>query len=97
MREDGSAIASDDFPGRRVLAGRTAEPMVSKSIDRATGEERWFLTKATPVRDRQDRLALVVNVIEDITESKQEEREQRLLAEAGVIFAGSPDDTRPRC
>ena len=32
-RDDGTAIAPDEFPGRRVLAGRPAEPMVSRSID----------------------------------------------------------------
>ena len=68
--------------------------MVSKSIDRASGEERWLLTKATPVRDRQGELALVVNVIEDITEVKREERDQRLLAEAGEILSGSSDHER---
>ena len=90
-RDDGRAIAPDEFPGRRVLAGQAAEPMVSRSIDRATGEERWLLTKATPVRDREGGLALVVNVIEDITEVKRAERDQRLLAEAGEILSGSSD------
>src|SRR3954470_20971011 len=94
VREDGAAIAPSEFPGRRVLAGRPAEPMVSKSIDRASGAERWLLTKATPVRDRQGALALVVNVIEDITEVKRAERDQRLLAEAGEILSGSADHER---
>src|SRR3954451_3138831 len=94
VRDDGRAIAPDEFPGRRVLAGRPAGPLVSKSIDRASGEERWLLTKATPVRVRQGELALVVNVIEDITEVKRAERDQRLLAQAGEILSDSSDHER---
>ena len=46
--------------------GGTA-PLLTRSVRRDTGEERWLLTKAT-LLDGAERLA--VNVIEDVTETQ---------------------------
>jgi serine phosphatase RsbU (regulator of sigma subunit) len=89
-REDGSPVAYADLPGERVLRGEEPEPLLTRSVDKATGRARWMLTKATPVRDADGRL-LAVNVIEDVTEAKEAERRQRFLAEAGAVLAGSLD------
>jgi PAS domain S-box-containing protein len=89
--EDGSPVTLADLPGRKVLAGEDAAPLVVRAVSRATGDERWRVTKATPVRDSQGAVTLVVNVIEDITDVKRAELAQRLLAQAGAVLASSMD------
>jgi PAS domain S-box-containing protein len=89
--EDGSPVTLADLPGRKVLAGEDAEPLVVRAVSRATGEERWRVTKATAVHDSHGAVALVVNVIEDITDVKRAELAQGLLAEAGALLASSLD------
>ena len=87
---DGRPVAEDELPGARVLRGERPEPLLTKSVYKATGELRWFLTKATPLRDASGEL-LAVNVIEDITEEHEATLRQRFLAEAGEALASSLD------
>jgi PAS domain S-box-containing protein len=82
--EDGTPLNLEDLPGRTALAGGTPEPMLIRSINRETGEERWRLVKASAV-EGEPRLA--VNVIEDVTDVKRAELAQRFLAEAGAVLA----------
>ena len=89
-REDDSPVGVDDFPGVHAAAGEDAPPLLTRSVDRATGRSRWLLTKATAVREPDGRV-LAVNVIEDVTESKEGERRERFLARAGALLAASLD------
>jgi PAS domain S-box-containing protein len=89
--EDGSPLRIADLPGRRVLAGLEAKPLVTHTVNRETGEEGWRLTKASGVYDRDGKVKLVVNVIEDITEVKRAETTQRMLARAGELLSSSLD------
>ncbi|HEU4973760.1 MAG TPA: SpoIIE family protein phosphatase [Baekduia sp.] len=88
-REDGSPVALEDLPGQRLLGGQPAAPLLTRSEDRATGRQQWLLTKATILKD--DRGALAVNVIEDVTEAKGAERRQRFLARAGEVLGSTLD------
>ena len=90
-REDGSPVALEDLPSTRLLAGKEAEPLLTRSVHRETGIARWLLTKATMIGD-EERLA--VNIIEDVTEAKQAERRQRFLAEASSVLASTLDFER---
>ena len=92
--EDGSPLRMEDLPGRRVLAGEDAQPLVTRTIDRETGDEHWRITKASGVYDRDGNVTLVVNVFEDITEVKRAEISQRLLADAGELLGSSLDPDR---
>jgi PAS domain S-box-containing protein len=85
--EDGSPVTVDDLPGRRLVQGREAAPLLTRSVNLDTGEERWLLTKATLLDDDGP---LAVNVIEDVTEAKDAERRQRFLAEASDLLVGAP-------
>jgi len=90
--EHGAPLPVDAFPGRRALHGDEApEPLLLRMTERATGEERWRLIKASnvPVREGEPRLA--VNVVEDVTDVKRAELGQRFLAEAGAVLASAPD------
>lgn len=61
-REDGSAVDVADLPGSQLLAGGTAEPLLARTVDRATGEEQWLLTRAERLDDD-----LAVTIVEEVT------------------------------
>ena len=69
---------SSDFPGRRLVKGESAPELLTRSIDRQTGQGYWLLTKATLLHDQGRDFA--VNIIEDVTEAKDAELRQRFLA-----------------
>src|SRR4051794_2157660 len=90
--EDGRRIALTDLPGARLLSGDdTPEPMIVRSVVRATGEERWLLAKASSVTDVDGRVLMAVNLIEDVTATKRSEVAQRLLAETARAVAEADD------
>lgn len=89
FHEDGTPLDPREFPGRRLLGGEPAEPVVMRVIDTQTGEQRWRVTQATPHRGSGGELAMVVNVISDITAIKQAELAQELLSRAGETLASS--------
>jgi PAS domain S-box-containing protein len=93
FNEDGTPLSLEQLPGRHVLQGREAQPLVVRAINRKTGEERWRMTKSTPVLGPAGEVRLAVNVIEDITDSKRAEFSQRLLADASAVLASSLDYT----
>src|SRR5438132_3008475 len=41
VNEDGSPVDLTRLPGRLVLEGREAEPLVLRATDNRTGEQRW--------------------------------------------------------
>jgi serine phosphatase RsbU (regulator of sigma subunit) len=88
--EDGSAVAVSEFPGRRLAAGQTGEPMLTRSVLKRTGEERWLLTKAAMVQG-DDGEALVVNIIEDVTRVQIAQLRERFLSDAGQALSSSLD------
>jgi hypothetical protein len=88
-REDGSPVTVDDLPGQRLVTGRPGAPLLTRSVHRASGRERWLLTKASLLDDEGGVLA--VNVIEDVTESKLAEAGSgSWRARAGCRSAGPP-------
>jgi PAS domain S-box-containing protein len=88
--EHGARVSAEDMPGRKLVLGEAAEPLLTRSVVRETGQEYWLLTKATLAED-PDGGVLAVNVIEDVTEAKELEIRQRFLNEAGEILASSLD------
>jgi serine phosphatase RsbU (regulator of sigma subunit)/PAS domain-containing protein len=91
LSEDGSPFPLERLPGRLALAGLEPEPAIMRYRVKATGESRWSRVKARPLRSADGRVLQAINVIEDITDLKQAEETQRLLAEAGRVLAGSLD------
>jgi PAS domain S-box-containing protein len=88
--EDGSPVALEELPGRRLVAGEAAPALLTRSVRRDTGEALWLLTKATLYEDPSG-TRLAINIIEDVTEGKNVELRQRFLAEAGQLLASSLD------
>ena len=91
LGEDGEPFPLERLPGRRALAGEEPEPVTVRYRVRATGETRWARVKARRLRGPAGGVTQAINVIEDITDLKQAEETQRLLAEAGRVLAGSLD------
>jgi serine phosphatase RsbU (regulator of sigma subunit) len=89
--EDGSPLDLELLPGRLVSQGLEAEPLLVRSVDRRTGEERWRMLKATPVPAQPGEPRLAVNVIEDVTEVKRAELVSRFLAQASAVLASALD------
>ncbi len=91
LGEDGEPFPLERLPGRLALAGQEPDPVIVRYRTRATGEVRWSRVKARPLQGPDGRVTQAINVIEDITDLKQAEETQRLLAEAGRVLAGSLD------
>jgi serine phosphatase RsbU (regulator of sigma subunit)/anti-sigma regulatory factor (Ser/Thr protein kinase) len=92
FNEDGSPIRVEQLPGRRILLGElNPEPLVTRAINRRTGEERWRVTKSTAIRNPEGEVGWAVNIVDDITEVKRAEIAQGLLARAGQALASSMD------
>ena len=87
--EEGRRVSVEELPGRRLMAGEQVTPLLTQSI-RYDGEAFWLLTKATLYRDPSG-ARLAINVIEDVTETKDAELRERFLAEAGQLLASSLD------
>jgi PAS domain S-box-containing protein len=89
--EQGDHFPVDLLPGRRALRGEDPEPALVRYREVESGTEMWSLIKATAIRDPEGRPLLAVNVIEDVTEQRERERQLRFLADAGRILGESLD------
>jgi len=89
--EDGREIGMDDIPSVRLLRGEQPGPLLMRTVDRASGAERWRLLKSSGLTDAEGRLEAAVTIIEDVTTVKQAEVRTRLLAEASEVLASSLD------
>ena len=49
--EHGQPLRMDDLPSVKLLRGEEPEPLLMRSVNRASGEESWVLLKAAAVRD----------------------------------------------
>ncbi len=75
------------MPGRRLLRGDAdSAELLSRTVDPANGNDRWFLTKARRLPIDTE-LGLALNIVEDLTAVIRAERHQRILARAGEAMA----------
>jgi PAS domain S-box-containing protein len=80
--EQGNELTLEHMPGRRLFAGEQPEPQLVRNVVRATGEERWLMTRASSVADPDTgELLYVVNVFEDVTAIKRAQLAESLLSE----------------
>jgi PAS domain S-box-containing protein len=89
--ETHTPLDPSELPGRAALAsGDTVERLLSYRV-RATGEERWSLVRASPIRNEGGDVIASVSVIHDITDrraSDQRAREAAALVEG--VFRNAP-------
>ena len=88
--EDGRPMVAEDVPSYKIVNGQAAEPLLTRIVHRETGEQRWRLVKAAPLRGSTGE-TMAVSVIEDVTEAKEAELRQRFLAQAGSTLSSSLD------
>lgn len=89
-RDDDTPVLPNDLPGRRLLRGEPAPPLLIRRVDRVTGAHRWLLLKAAVLHRPDGDLA--VNVLEDLTDAKERELRERFLAHATDLLASSSLD-----
>ncbi|HWH92549.1 MAG TPA: SpoIIE family protein phosphatase [Baekduia sp.] len=89
--ERGSPIPLQDLLVVRALRGEQPEPRLQHVVDRASGRDRWLLTRAVPVRDAAGALDFVVWVGEDLSVVKRQEMSERLLSNASKLLGSSLD------
>jgi PAS domain S-box-containing protein len=89
--EHGRAIDMDHLPSVRLLRGEQPEPLLLRSVHRATGEELWALLKATAVRAPNGSIEAAVTIIEDVTQAKRAALRMEFLARASRLLASSLD------
>jgi PAS domain S-box-containing protein len=89
--EHGEEVTMDQIPSVRLLAGETAEPLLIRTIHRRTGELRWQLLKAAPIRDEEGQPIASVMIIEDITRERIAELRDRFMARASETLMSSID------
>lgn len=69
LDESGHPLAQDQLPGRMALAeGQPFERLLRFRV-RKTGEERWSVIKARPVRAGDGEIRIVVNIWHDVTDT----------------------------
>src|SRR5262249_41036251 len=78
---DGTPFAPEDLPlSRAILYGETSHD-VDVIIRRETGEDRWVLANAAPIRNDKGEIIAGVVVFPDITERKRTEEQIKKLNE----------------
>lgn len=92
--EDGGPVAMEAIPSVRLLRGETPEPLLIRTVNRRSGEERWNLLKASPLLDEAGEVESTIMVIEDVTDQKRAELRAEFLAEASRALASSLDYQR---
>lgn len=89
--EHGRELTMDQIPSVRLLAGEPAEPLVMRTIHRATGELHWEVLKSTPLHDAAGQRVAAVTIIEDITRARVAELRDRFMARASETLMSSLD------
>ena len=87
MDEEGLPFPERHLPGRLALSGEESPPSVTLRFRiRATGEERWSVASARPLRNGEGEVEAAISIFRDITHLKRAEEAQRFLAEATEIL-----------
>jgi PAS domain S-box-containing protein len=78
---DGSRLPHDECP--MAIALKENRPVLGAEAiaERPDGTRRWFAPYPTPLRDSEGRLTGAINMLVDITERKEAERQQKLLVD----------------
>jgi PAS domain S-box-containing protein len=89
--EDRQPVPVEEWPSRRAQRdGRPAEALLGHRV-LPHGEERWSLTRSTPLIDAQGQVHAVVTVFQDVTDRQRSAERLETLAEAGAALGSSLD------
>jgi PAS domain S-box-containing protein len=90
--EHGAPFPPTELPSRYALQGLERPWTKLRFRRRSSGEERWALLKASPIRDAEGRVQMVLNIWHDVTEQQRAAEVSRYLAEASALLAASSND-----
>ncbi|HEX5800786.1 MAG TPA: PAS domain-containing protein [Gaiellaceae bacterium] len=91
LDEQRAPLPLDELPGRiAIRTGTPAERTICYRI-RATGQERWSMVRATPVRGEDGAVTMAINTFHDVTDQLRTSERVRFLAETSDILATSLD------
>ena len=91
LDEQRRPLRLDELPGRVALrTGRSQERTVCYRLPE-TGEERWSVVRATPVRDEAGAVTLAINTFHDVTEQRRAGERVRFLEGASAVLASTLD------
>jgi PAS domain S-box-containing protein len=88
---DGDPLSLRDLPSVRLLRGEEPEPLLMRTVNRASGEEHWVVLKATAIRASDENVLAAVTIIEDVTTQHRASQRLQLLTQAAAILASSLD------
>jgi PAS domain S-box-containing protein len=87
--EEGAPLPSDRVPGRMAIAQRgTAEALISYRRGR---DRRWARVRSTALPVEPGRAPLAVNVMQDVTEQRQQDARRQFLLDAAEALSSSLD------
>jgi PAS domain S-box-containing protein len=89
--ERGEIVTLDDFPSAKLLRGEPADPLLIHSVNQLTGDARWELLKASPLRNPDGETIAAVTMTENVTAVRTAEVHTRVLAESGRFLSASLD------
>ena len=95
--ENGAPFPRSRIPTRLALAGRQAPETLLRFRARGSGEERWSLVNATPIRDDAGNVLMAVSIFRDMTERQRALDMTRFLGSMNLELSRSLDfDVIPR-
>jgi PAS domain S-box-containing protein len=90
LDEEGRPLSPDQLPGRRVLRGEPdARALIRWRRRDGSGEDRWTVVQARPVRDERGQVLLAINILHEITAQRRNERRMEVLNEATAALTAS--------
>lgn len=89
--ERGAPVPLEALPGRAVLEGRPALPLVVRLRERASRRDFWTSIRASAVRDGTGAPALVINILHDVTATQKQVEAERCLSRAATTLSESLD------
>ncbi len=82
--EHGRPLSPDELPSRKLHRGEPAAPLLTRSVERATGRTQWLRTTSRRLDDPDG--PLVVNIVEDVTQAVQGEHRRQTAFDVGVLL-----------
>jgi PAS domain S-box-containing protein len=86
VREDGALVAAEEHPIAKALATGRAEGPTTLGLRTASGELRWAVFRAEPLRDPDGQVDGAVLTLRDVTEQKRTDRTWSVLVEHVADF-----------
>ena len=91
LDENGAELHGEQLPTRRALMGEMPLPTLVRFRVQATGDERWSIVSATPIRTQDGDVAMAVTVFRDVTEQKRAEETARFLSAVNLELTRTLD------